>query len=86
LCCPPDIRPQTMAGDNEKEEVYKTDSYCLLLNDDDETDGAKIVKQVLFKRDERGEGSLDDSAAELLGIKGDRVRCLMIPHLEKKLG
>lgn len=34
----------------------------------------------------RPAGSIDDAAAEVLGIKGERVRCFSVPHMEKKLG
>ena len=31
-------------------------------------------------------GDLDAAAADLLGIKGERVRCFSVPHMEKKFG
>ncbi|KAJ9515563.1 hypothetical protein QJQ45_021677, partial [Haematococcus lacustris] len=31
-------------------------------------------------------GSIDDAAAALLGIDSDKVRCMQVPHIEKKLG
>lgn len=79
-----------MATDGEppappEDEVYKSDSMCLMLLPDDK-EGEEMVQQVLFKRDERGEGSIDDEAAKLLGIAGERVRCFVLPGFEKKAG
>ncbi|KAL6748784.1 hypothetical protein V8C86DRAFT_2869116 [Haematococcus lacustris] len=59
-------------------------SICLVLYPDGEA--GEVVKPVEFKRDERGEGSIDDAAAALLGIDSDKVRCMQVPHIEKKLG
>lgn len=71
----------------EEDTAGSSTSKCLLLSaDDGEESGSAMIKQVVFERDERGEGSLDDAAADLLGIHGERVRCFSLPGFEKKLG
>lgn len=70
----------------EEETSSSASSNCLLLSSDDAEGSTDMIKQVLFQRDERGEGSLDDAAADLLGIHGERVRCFSLPGFEKKLG
>lgn len=79
---------QTSADDPVEDESGSSDSYCLLLLPDTaDADSKELVSRVLFKRDERGDGSIDDAAADLLGVRGDRVRCCSLPGgFEKKLG
>lgn len=69
----------------EEEVDCSSTSVCLLLTADG-VEGDVEVKPVKFARDERGDGSIDDAAADLLGIHGDRVRCFHLPFGEKKLG